>query len=90
MMEKKLRTASDRKLVKQIKELSLYLLKDPFWMAQVSQIDITPAREFEMVPTIGNHLIEFGDGNDYEKKFRRLYVFINRFWQKPEWKNMNG
>lgn len=28
-----------------------------------------------MVPVIGNHLIEFGDGNDYIEKFHRLLVF---------------
>ena len=72
---KKWRTASDKKMVQQIKEISMYLLNNPFWMAQVSQIDVTPVREFEIVPTIGNHIIEFGDGADYEKKFDRLFVF---------------
>lgn len=79
---KKTRTKADKKLVKHIKELSLYLLKDPFWMAQVSQIDITPTREFEIVPTIGNHLIEFGDATDHEKKFQRLFVFYKQVLAK--------
>ncbi|MBA4168043.1 MAG: hypothetical protein H0X41_10970, partial [Chitinophagaceae bacterium] len=78
----KWKTASDKKMIKQIKDLSLYLLNDPFWMAQVSQIDITPAREFEIVPTIGNHIIEFGDGSDYEKKFKRLFVFYRQVLAK--------
>lgn len=79
---KKVKTKADKKLVKHIKELSLYLLKDPFWMAQVSQIDITPSREFEIVPTVGNHLIEFGDGTDHEKKFQRLFVFYKQVLAK--------
>lgn len=79
---RKIKTKTDKKLVQHIKELSLYLLKDPFWMAQVSQIDITPSREFEIVPTIGNHLIEFGDGDDYEKKFHRLFVFYKQVLAK--------
>lgn len=79
---KKIKTSSDKKLVKQIKELSLYLMKDPFWMAQISQIDITPAREFEMIPTIGNHLIEFGDGTKYDQKFHRLLVFYKQVLAK--------
>ena len=68
----------DKSLIKNIKEVSIYLLKEPFWMAQISQIDITPKREFEMVPTIGNHLIEFGDASDYEKKFNRLMIFYKQ------------
>lgn len=79
---KKTKSASDRKLIRQIKELSIFLLKDPFWMAQISQVEITPSREFEMVPTIGNHLIEFGDGKDYESKFKRLFVFYKQVLSK--------
>ena len=74
--------ASDKKLVTQIKNLSLYLLNNNFWMAQVSQIDITPARDFEMIPTIGNHVVELGDGNDYEKKFNRLFLFYKQVLAK--------
>jgi cell division protein FtsQ len=79
---KKIRSKADKKLIKQIKDLSLFLLKDPFWMAQVAQIDITPAREFEIVPTVGNHLVEFGDGENYEKKFKRLFVFYKQVLAK--------
>ena len=65
----------DSALTGQVRMLSAFIRKDPFWMAQIAQIDITPTRTFEMVPVIGNHLIEFGDGNDYEQKFHRLFVF---------------
>ena len=76
------KTPSDKKMVKQIRELSLYLLNNSFWMAQVSQIDITPLREFEIIPTIGNHIVEFGDGSDYKKKFNRLFVFYKKVLAK--------
>jgi cell division protein FtsQ len=79
---KKSRTPADRKLIREIKDLSMFLLNDPFWMAQIAQIDITPSREFEMVPTIGNHLVEFGDGRDYEAKFNRLFVFYRQVLAK--------
>lgn len=71
----KWKTAADRKLVQQMRDMSLYLLHSPFWMAQVSQIDITPARQFEIVPTIGDHIVELGDANDLDAKFNRLYLF---------------
>jgi cell division protein FtsQ len=79
---KKNRTPAERKLIREVKDLSMFLLNDPFWMAQISQIDITPAKEFELVPTIGNHIIEFGDGTDYETKFSKLFVFYKQVLAK--------
>jgi cell division protein FtsQ len=73
---------SDSLLVINMEQLSDYLTKDQFWMSQVSQIDITTARTFEMVPMIGNHIIEFGDGSDCEKKFRRLMLFYQQVLSK--------
>lgn len=79
---KKSNPSLDRKMVRQVKELSFFLLKDPFWMAQIAQMDITPSKEFEMVPTIGNHLIEFGDSKNIEEKFHRLFIFYTQVLAK--------
>jgi cell division protein FtsQ len=79
---KKNRTPAERKLVQDIKDLSLFLLSDPFWMAQIAQIDITPAKEFEMIPTVGNHVIEFGDGTDHKEKFAKLFLFYKEVLTK--------
>lgn len=69
---------ADKLLISEIKSVGTYLLKQPFWMAQVAQIDITNDRKFEMIPTIGNHVIEFGNGVDCEKKFNRLLIFYKQ------------
>lgn len=79
---KKIRTASDKKLAKQIKELSLFLMKDTMWMGKISQVDITPTREFELIPSEGNYIIEFGDGTDIQNKFKRLHIFNNQVLAK--------
>jgi cell division protein FtsQ len=73
---------ADRALMQQIKQMSGFLNTNTFWGAQIAQVDITPQRQFEMVPTIGNHIIEFGDGNDIENKFRRLFVFYQQVMSK--------
>ena len=31
-----------------------------------------------MIPTIGNHIIEFGDGSNCEQKFDRLFLFYKQ------------
>ncbi len=57
-------------------------MNDPFWMAQVAQIDITAERTFEMTPVVGNHLVKLGNGEDMDKKFHRLMVFYKQVLSK--------
>lgn len=71
-------TRADKLLMKQIKEMSEFISANEFWSAQITQVDITPQRNFEMIPTVGNHIIEFGDGNDIEGKFNRLFLFYRQ------------
>nr|WP_236065475.1 cell division protein FtsQ/DivIB [Niastella soli] len=80
--EKDKLTGADSVMMRDIIHVSNYLLHDEFWMAQVSQIDIQPDRTFEMIPVVGNHIIEFGDGTDYEKKFKRLLLFYQQVLSK--------
>jgi cell division protein FtsQ len=65
----------DSALNHQILHLAIFLNRDPFWSNQIQEVDIRPGKSFVMTPLIGNQVIEFGDGNDYENKFHRLYVF---------------
>ncbi len=68
----------DSILMQQLKQINRYVLNDSFWSAQIAQIDITPAFTFEMIPVIGRHIIQFGDGTDIEKKFHRLMLFYQQ------------
>lgn len=72
----------ERKLLNEMKDLSIYLASDPFWMAQVAQVDISASREFEIIPTIGNHVIEFGNATQAEEKFHRLMIFYKQVLAK--------
>jgi cell division protein FtsQ len=72
----KLRLSSaDSLLMQHIKQVSVFIHHDAFWNAQIAQVDITPDRRFEMIPTVGNHVIDFGDGTNFDKKFARLLQF---------------
>jgi len=72
----------DSLLVVQMRQLSTFLRSDSFWMAQIAQLDVTSDRRFELVPTVGNHVIGFGDGSDYQAKFHRLFVFYKEVLSK--------
>jgi cell division protein FtsQ len=76
---------SDSVLLGQMKEISLFLAADSFWMAQIDQVDINEQKDFVMVPKIGEHMIQFGDGNNVESKFRKLYAFYDEVLSKTGW-----
>ena len=72
----------DSLLIVQMRQLSTFLRSDSFWMAQIAQLDVTSDKRFELVPTVGNHIIGFGDGSDYQAKFHRLFVFYKEVLSK--------
>jgi cell division protein FtsQ len=76
--DKTILKGSDSLLMQQIKQVNRYLYKNLFWMAQIAQVDINAAGTFEMIPVVGNHVIVFGDGNDCEIKFHRLWLFYRQ------------
>lgn len=75
----------DSSLLKQIKMLSEYIISHPFWMAQVEQIDITPAATFMLVPKLGDQLIDFGNADNYQQKFENLLTFYKQVESKAGW-----
>ena len=63
----------DRKFAQQeLYELGLYLQRNPFWKAQVEQINVTPKKELEIVPRVGDHILFLGKATDFEEKFSKL------------------
>ncbi|HEX5554264.1 MAG TPA: hypothetical protein VFX43_13545 [Chitinophagaceae bacterium] len=65
----------DSLLFSQVIALSRFITRDSFWMAQISQINVTRGSTFELIPTLGNALIEFGEGTDIPAKFNKLMAF---------------
>lgn len=68
-------TAADSLLLHQVRDVAAFIATSDFWMAQVSQVDVSDPHQFELVPVVGNHVVVLGDGTDIEKKMHRLYVF---------------
>ena len=71
----------DSLLLAQIGNMGAYISQQPFWLAQIAQVDITGNR-FEMYPVVGNHIIEFGDGYNVASKLNRLYTFYKNVMSK--------
>ena len=75
-------SAPDSAVLADVKRIAQFIQQDSFWMAQVSQVDITPQRQFEMIPVLGNQVIALGDADSLETKFEKLYGFYKQVWAK--------
>ncbi len=78
---KKIRSR-DSVLLNEIKQIAIFLDKEPFWNAQIAQIDITVDRRFELIPVIGSHIIHLGRAENIDQKLRRLLVFYQQVLNK--------
>lgn len=76
--QKKQLSGKDSVLLGEIAAAASFIINDPFWNAQVSQIDILPDRTFEMIPVVGDHRVKLGNGENMDLKFRRLFVFYQQ------------
>lgn len=74
--------AADSLLLQEVKEVVQTVRNDAFWNAQVGQIDITPEREFELIPVLGSHTIILGSGYRTAEKLAKLMVFYRQVLPK--------
>lgn len=87
--DKKVLSTKDSILLNDVKGTASFILNDSFWMAQTEQIDITEDKNFEMIPTIGHHIVKLGKGDDIDKKFRRLLIFYQQVLSKTSFDKYN-
>jgi cell division protein FtsQ len=80
--DKKVLSAKDSVLLNEVRMTANFIVNDPFWMAQVAQIDINGEGTFEMTPVVGNHTVKLGSGADIDKKFHRLMIFYKQVLSK--------
>lgn len=78
-------SGADSAVLRGIRGLSLFIHADPFWMAQIDQVVVTPERSFDLVPKMGNQLIHFGDAKDCGEKFGKLLCFYKQVLTKIGW-----
>lgn len=83
--ENKVLSKVDSNLLKDVNKLSLLIQRDSFLMAMIEQVEITPQREFEMIPKIGDQTIVFGDASGAEHKFNKLGLFYKKVMHKYGW-----
>ncbi len=81
----KVLSGKDSNLLKEIRTVSGFIGTNPFWMAQIDQIDISPGRAFDLVPKLGTQVIHFGSAENYQEKFNNLLCFYKQVLSKKGW-----
>jgi cell division protein FtsQ len=80
--EKKKLNTNDSLLLNDVRNIAMHIIDESFWMSQVAQIDITTDRTFEMVPSVGNHIVRLGNGENISAKLNRLMIFYTQVLAK--------
>ncbi|MBK7763512.1 MAG: hypothetical protein IPI46_09095 [Bacteroidetes bacterium] len=75
----------DMQLKREAVQLAEYIQNDSFWNAMVSQIHLNQKQEFELIPTLGEHLILLGRINDLDNKMKRLLLFYQQGMNTLDW-----
>ncbi len=73
------------KVIYDIFQLVKYVNEDEFWNSQIIQIYVNDRYEFELIPRVGPHIIEFGDVNYFKEKFEKLETLYLEGLSKNGW-----
>ena len=63
----------------------LYIEDNDFWKAQIEQINVERGENVQLVPLVGNHIIEMGSLDDFQRKLQRVKAFYEQVMTKNNW-----
>lgn len=66
------------------------ILDNPFWAAQITQLDVDRNQNISFVPLVGNQTISFGKAENVEQKLKKLEVFYKKILPKSDWKHFTN
>ena len=72
-------------LLGQLFAMANYINGNEFWSSQIQQIYINKEKDMEIVPTVGNQRIVFGDTSAMEEKFDKLLTFYQQGLNTTGW-----
>ena len=65
--------------------LASFIEQDEFWKSQIQQVYVNSSGEFELIPRVGSHVIEFGGAEDTEEKFYKLRLLYLEGFNQLGW-----
>jgi len=77
--------AQDSLVMERITSLSKFILADPFWMAQIEQVNINADHSFELVTQVGDQAIRLGTRSDWAAMLDKLKMVYRRISNENGW-----
>ena len=77
--------AQDSLVMKRITGLAQFILADPFWMAQIEQVNINADQSFELVTQVGDQVIRLGNRSDWAVMLDKLKMVYRRISNENGW-----
>lgn len=75
----------DQEYGQQLYDMLQYINNDPFWKAQVAQLEIDKKGNILIYTQVSKQVVEFGTPVDYDKKFKKLRLFYKRILPGKGW-----
>ena len=73
--------------MKDLFELTNFILNDPLWKAMFEQVHVTGQNDFVLVPKVGDQAIILGKwDSDVEAKFKKLKTFYEEGFSREGWR----
>ena len=66
-------------------DMMAHILDDPFWTAQIAQMDLNSEGEISIYPQVTGQVVEFGKAERFEDKLRKLMVFYKEILPQKGW-----
>ena len=66
-------------------KFALFLQKNAFWRAQVEQINVLPNGRVEIIPRVGDHIIDIGTPDHVAEKLKRVRYFYEHGLNRVGW-----
>lgn len=66
-----------------------FIDQDDFWKTQIQQINVVNEEELQMVPLVGDQLVEFGEPEGYRNKLRNLKALYEQGFLETGWSRYN-
>lgn len=76
---------SEKFAIEKLLPFIIYLENSEFWSAQIQQVYIGKNGELLLTPLVGEHIIEFGKLDDYQKKLQKMKAFYEQILAKNNW-----
>lgn len=78
---------NDSVTLQKLYSLAAFINRDTFLTSLIEQVVVNNQREFELIPSLGNHTILLGDIDELKEKFSKLKIFYRDGLNHVGWNN---